>query len=188
MQIPKFYLTINEYHSFLILVFFFSFLVPGLFLKTWWKLQSGRLGVNMWPGRSILRPHGRTGAASSQSWMKMKSQVDSVFSEPEKLLPDYTKVCRISRSLHVMFPDQLNPFQVYDTVNWVSSTPLAVMKKMQKVHVQLGNKILLCFLPQFQKKWTRAPSPSPPPSDHLTGRPWATLWNGLVAETTSGLV
>lgn len=45
-----------------------------------------------------------------------------------------------------------------------------------------------CVPPQFQRKWTRAPSPSPPPSAHLTGRPWATLWSVPVAATTSASV
>lgn len=51
-------------------------------------------------------------------------------------------------------------------------------------HVDICTKVS-CLPHQFQKKWSRAPSPSPPPSARLTDRPWATLWSVPVAATTS---
>lgn len=49
------------------------------FLKTWWRVPRRLLAASMSPERSILHQPGRTGAAFSQSWMRMKSQVIMLF-------------------------------------------------------------------------------------------------------------
>lgn len=43
-------------------------------------------------------------------------------------------------------------------------------------------------VPQSQRKWTKAPSPSPPPFALQTDRPWVTSWSVPVVVTTSVLV
>ncbi len=69
----------------LIKMFTFFFLSPSLplsgrFRKTWWRAPREPSADSMWPGRSIPLLPGRTGAASSQSWMRTKSQVNTVLS------------------------------------------------------------------------------------------------------------
>lgn len=65
----------------------FPFLsLSGHFPKTWWRLPRRPSAGSMWPGRSTLPPPGRTGAASSQSWMRMKSLVNEPLRLPRRLL------------------------------------------------------------------------------------------------------
>lgn len=62
----------------------FPFLpLSGHFPKTWWRVPRRPSAGNMWPGRSMSPPPGRTGAASSQSWMRMKSPVITLFKPPQ---------------------------------------------------------------------------------------------------------
>lgn len=64
----------------------FPFLsLSGHFPKTWWRVPRRPSAGSMWPGRSTLPPPGRTGAASSQSWMRMKSLVNEPLRPPRRL-------------------------------------------------------------------------------------------------------
>lgn len=65
-----------------VVCFFFkgSLFLPlsGHFPKTWWRAPRRPSAGSMWPGRSMPRPPGRTGAASSRSWTRMRSPVNVV--------------------------------------------------------------------------------------------------------------
>lgn len=61
----------------------FSFL-SGHFPKTWWRVPRRPSAGSTWPGRSMLHPPGRTGAAYSRSWTRTRSLVNLVALETLK--------------------------------------------------------------------------------------------------------